>query len=150
MFKFNFNFTKTKSKTIKTNNKVLEHNIEGIVNVELNGTFYITTINNKRFNISKESYNCKNKTNIYPLILDKHTKSRICYIRNENKQELIHTAYFPFAPGLCVKGDIIEEYGSIYFNINKVYLDNKVKGSIEAFNFYRDNFKEIVKNIKNK
>lgn len=150
IFNFNFNI-KEKPKNIKSEkHKILEENIEGVVNVELNGTFYITDLENNRFEIYPKNYNCKGISKVYPLLIDNKTNSRICYIRNENKQELIHKAYLPFAPGLCVKGNIIEEYGSKYFNIKEIFINNGIENARNAFKFYKENYKEIIKNIKSK
>ena len=150
---FNFNFNSITSKTNKkehtTINSIIKENIEGVINVELNGTFYVLDSEKNKYNINIKNYSCKNKTVVYPLLIDTKNNSRIKYIRNENKQELSNKAYLPFAPGLCVKGDIILKDNKTYFNIKNIYVDNNVEGAKEAFKFYKENFKVIIKNIKN-
>lgn len=148
---FNFNFTPKYSKTPKKeNNKILEKDIEGVIHIHLDGNFYIIDKKSNSYIIHPKNFNCLGKANIYPFQIDKKTGGRIVYIRNENRQEMIHKAYLPFAPGLCVKGDIIIENKITYFNIKNTYIDNNNPDAKKAFEFYKDNFKEIIKNIRNK
>lgn len=146
-----FSFTLPKLKTTikqSTINKenIIETDIEGVIHITLEGKFYIITSENKEYKIYKDCYSCKGKQRVYFIMLDSKTKSRICWDRIENRQELSDKHYLPFAPGCCVKGSIIKHLGVEYFKINKVFINNSIPNSKEALKFYKDNYKEIQKN----
>lgn len=146
-FTFNFNLVKNKVDKKEYSN-IIEKDVEGIICVNLNGEFYISKNNENSYKIHPTSYSCKNKSKVYPLNIDKN-KSRICWHRVENKQELSNKAYLPFSAGLIAIGDVIKENNTIYFKINKVISNNSNKNCKEAFNYFKNNYKEIIKNIKN-
>lgn len=148
MHNFTFNFNLIKNKVDKKEySNIIERNVEGIICVNLNGEFSIHKDSENSYKIHPSSYSCKDKSEIYPLLIDKN-KSRICWYRMENKQELNNKSYLPFSPGLIAIGDIIKENNTIYFKINKVKSNNSNKSCKEAFNYFKNNYKEIMKNIK--
>lgn len=146
-----FNFNPVKSK--KTNrikkiidSEIVEKHVEGVVCIKLDGSFYVLVDKAYVYKIYIDNYSCKNKEQVFSLQLDSKTKTRICYLRIENRQALSNKCYLPFAPGCCVKGNIIKKGCNIYFDIKKVFINNEFDYAKEAFNFFKNNYEEIMNN----
>lgn len=140
-----FNFSSIKQtkerKRISSDIEIIEHNIEGIVCIRLDGKFYIN-YNKELYKIYPECYNCKDKGTIYSLQINNNR--RLQYIRSENKQELSHKVFLPFAPGCVIKGNLIKDKNNIYVKIKKVFIDNDIDLAKHEWQFYKINYEQIM------
>ena len=148
---FNFSFKtvtqKRSSKPKITHNKVIEPDIICVIHIDINGKYYILHRNIK-YNLTKNSYIIKNTKDIYAKSL---VDNRI--IRNIHLQKITAstvTGYLPFAVGNIVKGNIVDEYGVVNFDIKKVITENieYCEERKEALNFYRQNYEIIQENVR--
>lgn len=149
-----FDFTiskksKGKNKITKNNTySIVSKNINGVVTININGNYFVK-VDTTEYSIIPESYSCKNRILIFFKILS-DINQRILWIRNiDNLQELNTDVYLPFAPGVCVKGDILKINSKLMFRINKVYIDYNNDEANVALKFWKDNYKLINNNIMN-
>lgn len=154
-----FDFTPIVSKkkeTIRKDNytngkySVAVKNVEGVVCINLEANYYVQ-IEEDKYDIIAENYDTKGFAEVYPQRLDNNGQ-RILLIRSLLINKPIVKQYLPFAPGICVSGDIVvNNYTTKYmFNIKKVmhdYRDNDCKAALQ---FYQDNYETIQNAIKAK
>lgn len=135
---------KKNNNTIKY--QIIEKDVQGIVNITLSAR-YIIKVKDIKYHITKESYSCKNKNNIYHQLCGNN--SRICYIRYvDKKYECNSKLWLPFAPGCIVKGNIIQGQFEKLFAIKKVWIDPDNIDAHNAFQFFKENYDIISEQIK--
>ena len=152
-----FNFSVSKKETVKKkssdNSKLyetVENNVKGVVFIDIEG-LYTVRYNGKDYNLTENSYNCKNHYIIYRRgYLDDNNKNS-CIIREDNKSiEAKHINYLPFAPGCIVIGNIIQNGFKTLFEFSKVCFGEGNSDSTEARQFYIANSKTINKKINDR
>lgn len=152
-----FNFTiktikdpKRKASKDNNGNKNKIKNITGVVFIDLKANYYIVS-NNNTYNIHNKSYSCKDIRNVYRQ--GEYDVKRFMWSRNNNELwELNNNFWLPFSVGCIVEGDLIYNIidNKYYFMINKCYIDGNNNIAKEAFNFYKDNIKQINDEIRKK
>lgn len=150
---FDFSISKKKTKNRKTSKntkqyEVIKKGITGVVWIDKNSNYVVKLDNNHRYNIHPDCYSCKDKEKIYSRKLDNNR--RVCIIRNSNEYYNCNiNCYLPFAPGCIVIGNIVAIGFATYFYINKCYVDFNNDDSHDALMYYRQNYNEIINNIRN-
>lgn len=146
----NFNFAiinkkESENKKVKTNYETLRKDVEGVIFIDINGE-YTVAVEKDKYKLTKESYSSKGKTIVYAQGFD--SKRRLRHIRNSGeKYETNPLFWLPFHAGVLVRGNIVKHLGNTVFNIKKILHDTKNELCDKAFSFYKENYKEINKNI---
>lgn len=141
-FTFNFQVHKPKEKTkVKKVSNIYERNVEGVIEINLEGYFYII-IHNTEYRLSNKSYDCRGKLTVYSkqVINNKFIKKITL-----NKVSKNYSCYLPFKAGNIVIGNLIREDGNIKFDIlrfNNFNPDLIVK-SKEAQKYFIENYEKI-------
>ena len=125
-------------------------NVEGVVCIDLEGNYYIQIEENK-YSIVEENYNTKGYAEVYPQKLDNNGQ-RILLIRSLLINKHLTKHYLPFAPGICVSGNVVvNNYTTKYmFYIKKIMHDYRDNDCRAALQFYQDNYETIQNAIKAK
>lgn len=152
---FGFSFAKKEvNKREKVNNsgkyEIIERKVTGVVFINLDASYYIKC-GDKDYDITPESYTCKGKTTVYRRGYD--DKVNLRYIRTlDSCVELNPLHWIPFSVGCVTIGNIVVNNITKrkYFDIKSVDVDYTNNISIEAHSFYREHYKEINDNLKNK
>ena len=146
-----FDFSVIKKQT-NTNHKkakqytILKKDIYGVIHINIEGLLFVN-INDTVVPILKECYSTKGKDKIFSLKLQKNTK-RLCIVRNKDERLIYNNEnYLPFAPGCVVYGNLLlNPYGTTLFNVKKVLIEYDNEESRNAFNYWKNNYKEIERN----
>lgn len=106
-----------------TSFKIVHKDVSGVVGITLDASFFVIC-NGTNYPIATISYACGKRKIVYSRFLDKN-KKRVQYIREagRRKNHLLH--YLPFAPGLCVHGNVVIDNitKKEVFRIKKIYVD---------------------------
>lgn len=148
---FNFSIPVKKESKRKVNTNVsrtyniIEKDVLGVVFITLEASFYVYT-NRGEFKFTDDSFSCKNIKNVYAQLLDTN-KQRILCVRAERKIECDKDVFLPFAAGVCVIGNIVEDrFKTLRFNFKKAFVDADNKIAQKALNFWRTNYEVISEN----
>lgn len=150
-----FDFSISKRKEVKSKKtyttseySILESSVTGVVYITLDACYNVK-VNDINYSIMSKNFSCKGVSKVYRQLLD-NNKQRVLYVRlDDNKCELGHNLYLPFAPGCVVIGNILEHTKFKYkiFDIKKVLIDYDNVESQEAIKFYRDNYDVIQEKL---
>lgn len=124
--------------------EVVQENVYGVVFVD-DEFKYRVVVRNTIYDITPSSFTCKNKRNLYPQILDKN-KRRILYIRtSEDKRELDSRFWLPFAVGVVVRGDLVnnKNLNEIQFKVKKACREIYDDNSKIAMDYYKEHYEEL-------
>lgn len=151
--KFNFSaFGKPKVKKTKdaNNKKIVERNILGVINITLEGKYYVHT-DTEDYSLTLESYDIKGKNVFYTIELFDNKFQEIIRL---NKATRNYKKYLPFCVGSIVKGNIYNIFGKNRFNISRVLeLSDIEDDKIEYYKlnvhnakmFFKTNYEDIMK-----
>lgn len=155
MTSFSFTRVKRKSNKQSTTSSIVYKDVEGFVGIRLDGSMYVK-YNNEEYDISSKCYDCKGKELIYSSKLynrkDGKGKTMLSIARlKDNRGSCNPNTYYPFAPGLVVVGDIVQTGSGINikhkFTIKKCYKDANDIASMEAYQYWKDNY-DVIENNK--
>lgn len=153
-----FDFSISKRKEVKSKksyntseSSIIEQLVRGVVCITLDACYKVK-VDDIYYSIMSKNFSCKGVSKVYRQLLDKN-KQRVLYVRlDDNKCELGHNLYLPFAPGCIVIGNILEHRltKTRVFNIKKVLIDYDDIESQKAIKFYRDNYDIIQEKLISK
>lgn len=151
---FSFSPVKKKEKRKANNNtkqyKIIEKSIVGVIYVTIKGEFDVL-YNGVFYKIHPKCFKCKGKAKIYKLGEDKPKRFGFTRVLEDYK-EFNSFGWLPFTIGSIVKGNIIVDNRTnhYWFYIKKEWLDYDNELSKKAYNYYKENYEEINKIIKQK
>lgn len=140
MITFNFK-PKTKINTAKPRAKkestIITKNVIGVIHIRVDGSYYMK-YEELSYNLTKESFDCKNREVLYYKNILEGNRLRIIKLQKYDKTSL--NAYLPFAPGVIVKGNLVKVNQDIEFDLKEtINFDENFKDeSKKAFIYYRD------------
>ena len=134
-------FNKTKGK-----HTVIQRNVKGVCCITLEG-FYYVQFGEHLYKFTSESYNIV--TNDY--YSKQLVNGKIVHIKTLKDNNKWDGEYFPFAPGVIVKGNIVRHntLNDYFFDLKGTYCDWKYLETTESFKFFRDNYETIRANQNN-
>lgn len=149
--KFNFNLNKIKvknNKIIVPKRIILHKKIKGVINITINGDYFIST-EQGCYKFTNESYIIKENKPFYAQQLINN--KRVCIKEINNKRISVKGLYLPFAPGIIGIGNIIKDYKTnlILFELKKTEIDKNNFEAKEALRYFREHYDEIYLNMKN-
>lgn len=152
---FNFSINKkVNKKTIINKDNIIIKDVQGVVWIKEDGTYYINVSEKKAkglYNIHPKCYSCKGHNTLYRRCVP--IKQRYIYIKSSDSYSQQSNYFFlPFDVGCTVIGDIIKNnITSVYFFvIKKCFIDFTNDESKNAILFYKEHINKINEIIKNK
>lgn len=151
MFELDFSLfsKKNREKRLKSNTtqkySIIEKNVEGVCHITLEASYFII-INGIPYKFTDESYVINNKSFYSTQLIDnKLLKISTLNVTKRYNEKL----YLPFAPGSICKGNIVRNNitGQTLFKFKDSYIDKNNLESIDAINFYRKHYVEIINKI---
>lgn len=132
----------------KSYKKVIKHDIKGIVNINIDGDYFVKDSDMNIYNINLDNFRCKGHEFVYLQDLSKFPKGLIVGRLIENRQNLCEDLYLPFAPGCVVEGNIISTNNSFdkVFDIKRIYRVFDNEQAHIARDFWVKNFDKIKEN----
>lgn len=126
---------------------LVKKNVSGVIHITLDAFYYIV-IDNVTYNLSKESFNCKNrKVLFYKGLNENNTITKRIYLE-ECKMEIMSN-YLPFNVGCYCKGDLIKEDGEVKFDFKSIIKYDEVVRIeiINATKFFINNYNMIKEKL---
>lgn len=134
-----------KKYVVISDGKILEKNVEGVIHVRMNGTFYVH-YNNYEYVIHPDCWDTKGVQRVYSRRLVDGKRWSLIRAIEDGLPRMSPKNFLPWAPGCAVIGNVVlnERINTLFFKIKKVLnYDKNNEEAKEASKFFRTYWKEI-------